>query len=51
VFVLTGSITYLTDLQEVKLNAGDLLIMRDNAHSWRNDGTEPVNILVAALAA
>lgn len=51
VFVLSGEITHLLDLQEVKLKAGDLLIMRDTHHSWRNEGTEPVKILVAALAA
>jgi hypothetical protein len=50
VFVLSGSITYLTDMNEVLLHPGDVLVMRDNRHSWRNDGTEPVKIFVAAHA-
>jgi hypothetical protein len=50
VFVLSGNITYLTDLDEVQLKPGDVLVMRDNRHSWRNEGTEPVQIFVAAHA-
>jgi hypothetical protein len=51
VLVLSGNITHLLDLEEVKLKAGDLLVMRDTEHSWRNDGSEPVKLFVAAVAA
>lgn len=49
IFVLNGTVTYLTDLEEVKLNAGDLIIQRNTPHSWRNDGAEPVKILVTLV--
>jgi mannose-6-phosphate isomerase-like protein (cupin superfamily) len=49
IFVLNGTITYMTDLDEVKLKAGDLVIQRNSAHAWRNDGTEPVRIFVTLV--
>jgi hypothetical protein len=49
IFVLNGNITYMTDLDEVKLKAGDLVIQRNSAHAWRNDGTEPVRIFVTLV--
>ena len=49
IFVLNGAVTYLTDLDEVKLKAGDLVIQRNSPHAWRNDGTEPVRILVTLV--
>jgi hypothetical protein len=47
ILVMNGPLTYLTDLGEVKLNAGDLVIQRNSSHAWRNDGQEAVKIFVA----
>jgi hypothetical protein len=49
IFVLSGTVSYLTDLDQVTLNAGDTVIQRNSAHAWRNDGTEPVKILVTLV--
>ena len=49
IFVLSGEITLLTDLQEVKLNTGDCTILRNISHSWRNDLDRPCQLLVAMV--
>jgi len=50
-YILTGEIVFLTDLQEVRLKAGDLLVERGTDHSWRNEGTAPVAMLITVVAA
>ena len=47
--LLTGEIQLLVDTQEVTLKAGDILVERMAAHSWRNDGTVPVSMLIVRL--
>lgn len=49
IVVLSGEITLLTDLQEVKLNTGDCTILRNISHSWRNDLDRPCQLLVAMV--
>jgi hypothetical protein len=36
-----GEIVLLLDTEEVTLKAGDVLVQRNTAHSWRNDGPTP----------
>ena len=50
-YVLNGEIVFLADEEEVRLQAGDLLIERGTFHSWRNDGTEPVGLLIVLATA
>lgn len=45
--ILNGEIVFLTDLQETKLKAGDILVERNAAHSWRNESDVPVAMLIA----
>ena len=49
VHVLTGEIVYMVDRQEVRLQAGDLVIERGTEHSWRNEGETPVGLLVTVI--
>ena len=51
VLVLTGEIVYLVDREEVRLQAGDLVVERGTYHSWRNEGDTPVGLLVAVVSA
>lgn len=50
-YLLTGEIVFLVDTQEVKVRAGDLVIERNTMHSWRNDGTVPVSMLITVVNA
>jgi len=47
--LLSGEIQLLVDTQEVTLKAGDILVERMAAHSWRNDGIVPVAMLIVRL--
>ena len=47
--LLTGEVTFLVDVEEVALRAGDLVVERGTDHSWRNEGTEPVALLVVVV--
>ena len=47
--LLTGEVTFLVDVEEVALRAGDLVVERGTDHSWRNEGTEPVAVLVVVV--
>ena len=49
VHVLTGEIVYMVDHQEVRLQAGDLVVERGTEHSWRNEGETPVGLLVTVI--
>ena len=49
VHVLTGEIVYMVDRQEVRLQAGDLVIDRGTEHSWRNESETPVGLLVTVI--
>ena len=49
VHVLTGEIVYMVDRQEVRLQAGDLVVERGTEHSWRNEGATPVGLLVTVI--
>ncbi len=50
VHVLTGEIVYMVDRQEVRLQAGDLVVERGTEHSWRNEGATPVGLLVTVVS-
>jgi hypothetical protein len=49
--ILNGEIQLLTDVQEVTLKAGDVLVERMAAHSWRNEGSFPVGMLIVRIEA
>jgi mannose-6-phosphate isomerase-like protein (cupin superfamily) len=49
--ILTGEIVLLTDTQEVRVRAGDLVIERNTLHSWRNEGTAPVTMAITVVNA
>jgi mannose-6-phosphate isomerase-like protein (cupin superfamily) len=49
VHVLTGEIVYMVDREEVRLQAGDLVVERGTEHSWRNEGETPVGLLVTVI--
>ena len=46
IYVLSGEVMLLVDEEEVRLRAGDLIVERGTDHSWRNEGTDPVGLLV-----
>ena len=50
-FMLTGEIVLLVDTQEVRVRAGDLVVERNTMHSWRNEGTLPVAMLITVVNA
>jgi mannose-6-phosphate isomerase-like protein (cupin superfamily) len=50
-FMLTGEIVFLVDTQEVTVRAGDLVVERNTLHSWRNEGTVPVAMLITVVNA
>jgi hypothetical protein len=50
-FMLTGEIVFLVDTQEVRVRAGDLVVERNTMHSWRNEGTVPVAMLITVVNA
>jgi hypothetical protein len=47
--LLTGQVDFLVDVEEVRLQAGDLVVERGTEHSWRNRGSEPVGLLVVGV--
>jgi len=49
--VLDGEIVFLVDREEVRLQAGDLVVERGTDHSWRNEGDRPVGLLVVVVTA
>lgn len=50
-FMLTGEIVFLVDTQEIRVRAGDLVVERNTMHSWRNEGTVPVAMLITVVNA
>ena len=48
-FVLNGQLVFLTDMQEVRLKAGDVVVERNTMHSWRNETSEPVSMLITTV--
>src|SRR5262245_17032371 len=50
-YILNGELAFLVDTQEVKVRAGDLVVERNAFHSWRNEGTTPVLMLIASVNA
>jgi hypothetical protein len=48
-FILNGELAFLTDTQEAKVKAGDVVVERHTWHSWRNEGTEPVSMLITVV--
>jgi hypothetical protein len=48
---LLGDIVFLVDTQEVRVRAGDVVIERNTMHSWRNDGTAPVAMVITSINA
>lgn len=50
-YILTGEIVFLVDQAEVRLVAGDLVVERNTDHSWRNETTAPVTMLITVVNA
>jgi hypothetical protein len=50
-FMLTGEIVLLVDTQEIRVRAGDLVVERNTLHSWRNESTVPVAMLITVVNA
>jgi len=48
-FILNGELAFLTDTQETKVKAGDVIVERHTWHSWRNEGREPVSMLITVV--
>jgi hypothetical protein len=48
-FILNGELAFLTDTQETKVKAGDVIVERHTWHSWRNEGSEPVSMLITTV--
>ena len=44
-YVISGEVTMLVDVQEVKLKAGDVVVQRNTDHAWRVDGDAPARML------
>lgn len=50
-YILNAELVFLVDTQEVRVRAGDLIVERNTFHSWRNEGTAPVSMLVVVANA
>jgi mannose-6-phosphate isomerase-like protein (cupin superfamily) len=50
-YILSGEIVFMTDTQETTVRAGDLVVERNTFHSWRNEGTTPVAMLIVVVNA
>jgi len=50
-YILNGELVFLVDTQEVKVRAGDVIVERNTLHSWRNEGTAPVSMLITVVNA
>lgn len=48
-WMLNGEIVFLTDTQEVRLKAGDLVVERNSFHSWRNETDVPVSMFITTV--
>jgi hypothetical protein len=48
-FILNGEVAFLTDTEETKVKAGDVVVERHTWHSWRNEGSEPVSMLITTV--
>lgn len=48
-YVLTGAVWCVLDEKEVLLEAGDILIQRNTAHSWRVEGKQAARLLVTQV--
>jgi hypothetical protein len=48
-FILNGELAFLTDTQETKVKGGDVVVERHTWHSWRNEGSEPVSMLITVV--
>jgi len=51
VIVLKGEVWHQTELDEIHLSSGDVLIQRGTYHAWRNRSAEPVLLAVLLLDA
>ena len=49
IYVLNGEVGLLLDEGEAKAKAGDLIILRNAWHSWRNNADTPVRMLVTMV--
>lgn len=47
--IMNGEIVLLTDTQEVKVKAGDIVVERNAYHSWRNETAEPVSMFIVTV--
>jgi hypothetical protein len=47
--ILNGEIVLLTDTQEAKVKAGDIVVERNAFHSWRNETAEPVSMFIVTV--
>jgi mannose-6-phosphate isomerase-like protein (cupin superfamily) len=50
-YVLTGEVVFLVDVQEIRVKAGELVVERNTMHSWRNEGSVPVTMLITVVNA
>jgi hypothetical protein len=50
-YLVSGEVVLLLDEQEVALKAGDVVILRNSFHSWRNDGPAPARMVVTLVRA
>ena len=50
-YVLSGEIVFLVDTAEVKVRTGDLIVERNTDHSWRNETSSPVTMLITVVNA
>jgi mannose-6-phosphate isomerase-like protein (cupin superfamily) len=48
-YILNGEVAFLTDTQETTVKAGDVVVERHTWHSWRNEGTDPVRMLITVV--
>jgi hypothetical protein len=49
--VIDGEATLVLDMQEVRMAAGDVAILRGANHAWSNRSTRPARVAVASHAA
>jgi mannose-6-phosphate isomerase-like protein (cupin superfamily) len=50
-YVLSGEVVFLVDVQEVRVKTGELVVERNTMHSWRNETSAPVTMLITVVNA
>ena len=49
IYLVSGEVTWLTEMDQVVLKAGDILVQRNANHTWHNSGTIPATAFAVKI--